>query len=315
MSAPVHRALSERGDAVGVYLRRMGRHPLLDKAQEAALARAIEAGNAAQAELGRLGDLVGAAQRHELQHQIRTGALAKARFVESNLRLVVVMAQRRQASGVPLADLIQEGNLGLIRAVEKFDWRTGWKFSTYAKWWIRQAISEAVATSSRTIRLPARIWAQLRELSMASAEFVAAHGRAPTNLELADHLGVSTTRVEELLMWSLLPSSLSDPLGGDGGLEVGDRLADPDAQLQFDRVAAGCWRGEVERLLTVLGERERQVLCLRFGLDGGEALSLGDTGRRLGLTGERVRQIQVAALAKLREVASDETRDDVRMSA
>ncbi len=307
--------MGETGDAVGVYLRRIGCHPLLDKAQEAELAQAIEAGNAAQAELTRLGELVGGVQRQQLEHEVRAGALAKARFVESNLRLVVVLAQRRRASGVPLADLIQEGNLGLIRAVEKFDWRTGWKFSTYAKWWIRQAISEAIATNSRTIRLPARIWAQLRELSKASAEFVTAHGRAPTNLELAEHLGVSTTRVEELLMWSLLPSSLSDPLGGEGGLELGDRVADPDAHLQFDHAAAECWRSEVERLLSILGERERQVLRLRFGLDGGGALSLGDTGRRLGLTGERVRQIQVAALAKLREVASDETRDDVRLSA
>jgi len=313
--APVRRAAGETGDAVGLYLRSIGRYPLLDKPQEAALAQAIEAGHAAQRELSGLADEPGDPRREPLERHVRAGALAKALFVESNLRLVVLLAQRRQASGVPLADLIQEGNLGLIRAVEKFDWKTGWKFSTYAKWWIRQAINDAVVNHSRTIRLPPRIRAQLRELSMASAELAAAHGRAPTNLELAEHLGVSTARVEELLLWSVIPGSLSEPTGGDGGLELGDRLADPDAHLQFDIATTNSWRSEVEHLLGVLGQREREVLSLRFGLDGGEMLSLGETGRRVGLTGERVRQIQVAALAKLREAASEETRDDVLLSA
>jgi len=315
MNTSARRAVGETSDAIGVYLRGVGRHPLLDKAQEVALAQAIEAGNAAQEELALLGDVAGGARQHYLEQKVRAGALAKAMFVESNLRLVVLLAQRRQASGMPLGDLIQEGNLGLIHAVEKFDWRTGWKFSTYAKWWIRQAINDAVANHSRTIRLPARIWAQLRELSIASAEFAAAYGRSPTNLELAEHLGVTTTRVEELLTWSVLPSSLSESIGGEGGLELGDRLADPDAHLQFDRGVVGSWRNEVEHLMGVLGEREREVLRLRFGLGGSETLSLGETGRRLGLTGERVRQIQVAALGKLREIASDETRDDVLLSA
>jgi DNA-directed RNA polymerase sigma subunit (sigma70/sigma32) len=316
MTMPARRQC-EPGDSVGLYLRSVGRQPLLDKQQEAALAQAVEAGSAAGAELARLaeqGHTVDEDGVARLERIAAAGVLAKALFVESNLRLVVVLAQRRQSSGLPLGDLIQEGNLGLIRAVEKFDWRTGWKFSTYAKWWIRQAINDAVA-NSRTIRLPARIGAQLRELSMASADFAAAHGRAATNVELAEHLGVSRTRVEELLLWSVVPRSLSDHLGGDGSLEVGDRVADPDAHLQFDAATCNSWRSEVERLLDVLGDREREVLRLRFGLDGAAALSLGDAGRRLGLTGERVRQIQVAALAKLREVASDETRDDVLLSA
>ena len=317
MTIPARRVSGEPADSVSLYLRAVGRHPLLDKPQEAALAQALEAGNEARAELERLAGNGGLddARRRQLERIAAAGGLAKALFVESNLRLVVLLAQRRQASGVPLGDLIQEGNLGLIRAVEKFDWRTGWKFSTYAKWWIRQAINDAVATHSRTIRLPARIWAQLRELSMASAEFAATYGRAATNSELAEHLGVSTNRVEELLMWSVVPGSLSDPVGGDSGMELGDRLADPDAHLQFDTAACSSWRNEVERLLGVLGEREREVLRLRFGLEGTEMLSLGETGRRMGLTGERVRQIQVAALAKLREVASDETRDDILLSA
>jgi len=315
MTLPARRAVGETPDAIGIYLRGVGRHPLLDKAQEVALAQAIEAGNVATGELASMGPDGDRARRQFLEQQVCAGVVAKAMFVESNLRLVVLLAQRRQAAGMPLGDLIQEGNLGLIRAVEKFDWRTGWKFSTYAKWWIRQAINDAVANHSRTIRLPARIWAQLRELSIASAEFAAAHGRSPSNPELAEHLGVSTARVEELLTWSVLPSSLSEPLGGEGGLELGDRLADPDAHLQFDRGPANSWRNELERLMVVLGDREREVLRLRFGLDGEEILSLGETGRRLGLTGERVRQIQVAALAKLRDSASDETRDDVLLSA
>jgi len=315
VTTATRRAVGETSDTVGLYLRGVGRSPLLEKAQEAELAQAIEAGVAAQAELAGLGGTVDDACRQRLEQQIGAGALAKALFVESNLRLVVVLAQRRRTSGMALADLIQEGNLGLIRAVEKFDWRTGWKFSTYAKWWIRQAINDAVANHSRTIRLPARIWAQLRELGMASAEFAAAYGRSPTNAELAEHLGVSTTRVEELLTWSVVPSSLSEPLGGEGGLELGDRVVDPEAHLQFDRGAAGVWRTEAERLLGVLGDREREVLRLRFGLGGEEVLSLGEAGRRLGLTGERVRQIQVAALAKLREMASADMRDDVLLSA
>jgi len=316
MTIPARLGTGEPADSVALYLRSVGRHPLLDKAQEAALAQALEAGNAARAALDSFaarGIVDG--RQEQLERTARAGALAKVLFVESNLRLVVVLAQRRQASGVPLGDLIQEGNLGLIRAVEKFDWRTGWKFSTYAKWWIRQAINDAVASHSRTIRLPARIWAQLRELRMASAELAAGHGRAATTAELAEHLGVSTTRVEELLMWSMVPGSLSEQLGGEGGMEVGDRVADPDAHLQFDATARPSWRSEVDCLFEVLGEREREVLRLRFGLVGGGALSLGETGRRLGLTGERVRQIQVAALAKLREAASDETRDDVLLSA
>jgi len=316
MTIPARRASAEPADSVGVYLRSVGAHPLLDKAQEAALAQAMEAANAARVELARLAAQGTVDSRQEqLERIARAGAVAKALFVESNLRLVVVLAQRHRASGVPLGDLIQEGNLGLIRAVEKFDWRTGWKFSTYAKWWIRQAINDAVGSHSRTIRLPARICAQLRELRMASAEIVAAHGRVATTAELAEHLGVSRTRVEELLMWSMVPGSLSDHLGGDGGMEVGDQVADPGAHLQFDAADGASWRIEVDRLLQVLGEREREVLRLRFGLDRGEQLSLGETGRRLGLTGERVRQIQVAALAKLRAAVSDRTRDDVLLSA
>jgi len=312
------RRAGDSSDAVGLYLRSIGRRPLLDKVQEATLAKAIEAGQAAQDRLVELDETGGDERcelRRELEEQVRAGVMAKALFVESNLRLVVRLVQQRHATSLPLADLIQEGNLGLIRAVEKFDWRTGWKFSTYAKWWIRQAINDAIANHSRTIRLPARIWGQLRELGMVTAEFTAAHGRAPTHQELADHLGVSTTRVEELLMWSVAPSSLSETFGGEGGLELGDRVPDPDAHLQFDRGVSSSWRSDVERLLGALAGRDQQVLRLRFGLDGGEALSLGETGRRLGLSGERVRQIQVAALAKLREVASEETREQMLLSA
>ena len=318
MTIPARCVPGDQGESVRLYLRSVGRHPLLDKPQERALAQAIEAGNAARAELLRLaeiGEAIDDGRQKQFEGIANAGALAKALFVESNLRLVVLLAQRLQGSGVPLGDLIQEGNLGLIRAVEKFDWRTGWKFSTYAKWWIRQAINDAVANHSRTIRLPARIRAQLRELSMASADFAAAYGRTATHFELGEYLGVSTTRVEELLLWSVVPASLSDSLGGEGGLEVGDRVADPNAHLQFDFATCNPRRSDVDRLLEVLGEREREVLRLRFGLDGGEPLSLGETGRLLALTGERVRQIQVAALGKLREAASDETRHDILLSA
>jgi len=317
MTVPARRVPGDQGDSVG-YVRSVGRHPLLDKAQERALAQAIEAGNAAQAELLRLaeaGEPIDDGRRKQFERTADAGALAKALFVESNLRLVVLLAQRLRGSGAPLGDLIQEGNLGLIRAVEKFDWRTGWKFSTYAKWWIRQAINDAVANHNRSIRLPARIRTQLRELSIASADFAAAYGRTATHVELGEYLGVSTTRVEELLLWSMVPASLSDSLGGDGGLEVGDLVADPDAHLQFDSATCDTRRRDVDRLLEILGEREREVLRLRFGLDGGEPLSLGETGRLLALTGERVRQIQVAALGKLREAASEETRYDILLSA
>ncbi|HKY14959.1 MAG TPA: sigma-70 family RNA polymerase sigma factor [Microthrixaceae bacterium] len=286
-------------DLVRLYLTDVGRHPLLTKDQEVELAQLIETGAAAAAEL-ELGRPATVAQKRRLKQAVAAGDAASLQFVQSNLRLVVAIAKRYQASGLPLLDLVQEGNLGLIHAVEKFDWRKGFKFSTYATWWIRQAITRGIANTSRTIRLPVHAGDLLTRLQRARFQLTNDLGRPPTRAEIAEELGIPEAKVTEALRFAADTMSLSEPLRDDGDAELGDIVGDPNATSPFDAAAESMLPAEVARLLSVLDDRERAIIELRFGLDRGEARTLEDVGELFGLTRERIRQIESKALSKLR---------------
>jgi len=258
-------------DALGTYLREIGRHPLLTAAEEVALAKLIEKGDGP----------------------------ATVRMVSSNLRLVVSIARRYRSTGIPLLDLIQEGNLGLLRAVEKFDWRKGFKFSTYATWWIRQAIQRGIADRGRTVRLPVHIHEQLVRLRRERRELEATLGREATPDELARAADMPVTRVLQLLGAGMAPISLETPVGDSGDSTIGDFVSDEKDEL-FGDVMRAVGRQELERALSTLPERERMILALRFGLTGEEPMTLERIGERFGLTRERIRQLEAKALAKLR---------------
>jgi RNA polymerase sigma factor (sigma-70 family) len=287
-------------DLVRLYLRDIGRHPLLTKDDEVHLAKLIEAGAAARAALDAPGVLA-PGQRAVLRRTAARGAAARRRFIESNLRLVVSIAKRHQGSGLPLLDLVQEGNLGLMHAVDKFDWRKGFKFSTYATWWIRQAISRGIANTGRTIRLPVHAGDLLIRVQRARVRLESDLGRPATESELAAETGLPLDKVREALRFAVEPVSLSEPLRDDGETELGDLVEDSGASSPFDHVAATLLPMEVSRLLRDLEPRERDVLRLRYGLDRGEPRTLDEVGAAFGLTRERIRQIEGRALSKLRD--------------
>jgi RNA polymerase sigma factor (sigma-70 family) len=291
-------------DAVRLYLDGIGRYPLLSKDDEIRLSQLIEAGRAAAAELTH-GPALFPDRERELRRTQRSGEVATSKFVNANLRLVVSIAKRYHSSDLPLLDLIQEGNLGLMHAVEKFDWRRGFKFSTYATWWIRQAIGRGIDNTSRIVRLPVHAGDQVRRVLRAKAQLESQTGRTPTTADLARHLQLAEEEVDTLLRYVVEPVSLATPVGTEGDTELADVVADVSAPSPFDVAAAGMLGDEIERLLSRLGERERQILRLRYGLDRGEPRTLEEVGLELNLTRERIRQIERTALAKLRHPLAD----------
>ena len=300
-----HRGARGPDDLVGRYLTEIGQYPLLTAAEEIELAQKIEAGLLAEAQL-ELDELTPTA-RAALRRDVREAGKAKQRFIQSNLRLVVSIAKRYQSTGLPLLDLIQEGNLGLIRAVEKFDHRKGFKFSTYATWWIRQAIGRGVADKGRTIRLPSHVVDTLTMLSKASGTLLKELGREPTAAELSELTGMTVDKVEMALGATADVISLSAGVGDDA-TEFGDLLPDEKADVPFDVAAASLEKIAIRNLLHTLSDREREVLELRFGLVGERPLTLDEVGRHFKLTRERIRQIEAKALTKLRHPCSPGTR-------
>jgi RNA polymerase primary sigma factor len=286
-------------DLVRQYLREIGRVPLLSAVEEVELARSIEAGLFAE---DRLAGAVGAdaVTRSELAQIARLGHDAKRRLIEANLRLVVSVAKRYVGRGLPLLDLIQEGNVGLIRAVEKFDYTKGYKFSTYATWWIRQAISRALADQSRTIRMPVHVVETMNKVLRIQRQLSQRLGREPTTDELAAETGIDQARIVDLLTLAAEPLSLHTPVGETADNELGDLIEDGDYEAPAEFVAQLMLKDHIDRILGSLGERERAVVRLRYGLVDGETRTLEEVGRQFGVTRERVRQIEAKTLAKLR---------------
>jgi len=298
---PVDLDADERGvsaDLVRAYLNGIGRTKLLTAEQEVQLAKRIEAGLYAEELLDEVRDPELAA---DLRTVVREGRAAKDHLLEAILRLVVSIAKRYTGRGMAFLDLIQEGNLGLIRAVEKFDYTKGYKFSTYATWWIRQAITRAMADQARTIRIPVHMVEQVNRMVRARRDLSASLGREPRVAEIAQALGVPEFQVIELISYDREPVSLDQAVGEDGESALGDFVARIDPREEpADSVPNGMLRDEVEIVLATLSQRERAVIRLRFGLDDGRQRTLDEVGREFGLSRERIRQIEKVTLLKLR---------------
>ena len=270
--APAETGQAESDDSLGAYLREIGRGTLLTKEQEVELAKQIEAGSDE----------------------------ARRRMTEANLRLVVSIAKKYQGRGMPLLDLIQEGNVGLMRAVQKFDHRRGFKFSTYATWWIRQAVLRAIGDQARTIRLPIHIGDQTNKLVRISDRLRDSLGRQPTDEEIAEELGLTTVEVEALRQTSRDTVSLETPIGEEGDTELGHLIEDANAESPATAALEADLKDQVDDVLRTLQPRERRVIQLRFGLTDGHQRALDEVARRLGTSRETVRQLERAALEKLR---------------
>jgi RNA polymerase nonessential primary-like sigma factor len=287
-------------DLVRVYLNGIGRTALLTAQQEVELAKRIEAGVFARHMLETTPQ-VSAAKRADLQAIVRDGERAKKHLLEANLRLVVSLAKRYTGRGMPLLDLIQEGNLGLIRAVEKFDYTKGFKFSTYATWWIRQAITRGMADQGRTIRLPVHLVEQVNKLARLKRELHQQLGREATHEELAEGSGLPIEKVADLLDHSRDPVSLDMPVGTEEEAPLGDFIEDAEAADAESAVISGLLQDDLRRVLATLDTREHQVIRMRYGLDDGQPRTLDQIGRCFGLSRERVRQIEREVMAKLRQ--------------
>ncbi|BCJ67148.1 RNA polymerase sigma factor SigB [Polymorphospora rubra] len=296
-------ATDERGvsaDLVRAYLNGIGRTKLLTAVQEVELSKRIEAGLYADEKLTGT-TVLPADLRADLEIVVAEGQAAKNHLLEANLRLVVSIAKRYTGRGMAFLDLIQEGNLGLIRAVEKFDYTKGYKFSTYATWWIRQAITRAMADQARTIRIPVHMVEQVNRMVRARRDLATALGREPTVAEVARAMSVPEFQVIELISYDREPVSLDQAVGEDGESALGDFVAAVDPREEpGDAVSRGMLRNEVEVVLATLSQREQAVIRLRFGLDDGRQRTLDEVGREFGLSRERIRQIEKVTLLKLR---------------
>ncbi|MBU5943168.1 sigma-70 family RNA polymerase sigma factor [Streptomyces griseoincarnatus] len=284
------------------YLREIGRIPLLTAAEEVELARRVEAGLFAEEKLRLTPDL-DSRLAHDLDRLVVMGRMAKRRLIEANLRLVVSVAKRYVGRGLTMLDLVQEGNLGLIRAVEKFDYARGFKFSTYATWWIRQAMSRALADQARTIRVPVHVVELINRVVRVQRRMLQERGYEPTPQEVAAQLDLSTERVGEVLRLAQEPVSLHAPVGEEDDVALGDLIEDGDAASPVESAAFLLLRQHLEAVLSTLGERERKVVQLRYGLADGRPRTLEEIGRIFGVTRERIRQIESKTLNKLRDHA------------
>ncbi|WP_405917191.1 RNA polymerase sigma factor [Streptomyces sp. NBC_00728] len=284
------------------YLREIGRIPLLTAAEEVDLARRVEAGLFAEEKLRLATDLDNQLAL-DLDKIVVMGRMAKRRLIEANLRLVVSVAKRYVGRGLTMLDLVQEGNLGLIRAVEKFDYARGYKFSTYATWWIRQAMSRALADQARTIRVPVHVVELINRVVRVQRRMLQERGYEPTPEEVAAHLDLTGERVSEVLRLAQEPVSLHAPVGEEDDVALGDLIEDGDATSPVESAAFLLLRQHLEAVLSTLGERERKVVQLRYGLADGRPRTLEEIGRIFGVTRERIRQIESKTLNKLRDHA------------
>ncbi|MGW1022102.1 RNA polymerase sigma factor [Streptomyces sp. NPDC002577] len=291
---------SPSADLFRQYLREIGRIPLLTAAEEVELARRVEAGLFAEEKLGSTPDL-DSQLAVDLDRLVVMGRMAKRRLIEANLRLVVSVAKRYVGRGLTMLDLVQEGNLGLIRAVEKFDYARGYKFSTYATWWIRQAMSRALADQARTIRVPVHVVELINRVVRVQRRMLQERGYEPTPEEVAAHLELPPERVSEVLRLAQEPVSLHAPVGEEDDVALGDLIEDGDAASPVESAAFLLLREHLEAVLSTLGERERKVVQLRYGLADGRPRTLEEIGRIFGVTRERIRQIESKTLNKLRD--------------
>ncbi|HEV7861092.1 MAG TPA: RNA polymerase sigma factor RpoD [Acidimicrobiia bacterium] len=287
-------------DPVRMYLKEIGKVPLLTGAQEVSLAQRIEAGLAASDEITAADGGLSVEAKTDLGGTVIDGHMAKRQLIEANLRLVVSIAKRYVGRGMLLLDLIQEGNLGLMRAVEKFDYTKGFKFSTYATWWIRQAITRAIADQARTIRIPVHMVETINKVTRVQRQMLQELGREPTVEELGEKVGMLPERVREIQRISQEPVSLEAPVGDEDDSLLGDFVEDPGAIAPADAAARALLTEAVEEALEQLSDRERRVVRLRFGLDDGQLHTLEEVGKEFGVTRERIRQIESKTLAKLR---------------
>lgn len=297
-------------DPVKDYLKQIGRVSLLNAEQEVDLSERIEAGLYAQHLLDTEGDTMEFRRKRELKWAAADGKKAKDHLLEANLRLVVSLAKRYTGRGMLFLDLIQEGNLGLIRAVEKFDWKKGFKFSTYATWWIRQAITRAMADQARTIRVPVHMVEVINKLSRVQRQMLQDLGREPTPDELARELDMPVEKVQEVQKYGREPISLHTPLGEDGDSEFGDLIEDTDAIAPSDAVAFSLLQEQFKQVLETLSPREAGVIKMRYGLEDGQPKTLDDIGRVYGVTRERIRQIESKTMSKLRHPSRSQTLRD-----
>jgi RNA polymerase primary sigma factor len=287
-------------DTVGLYLKEMARVPLLTTEEEVSLAQRLEKGQLASEKLATLNGKATAEEREALIHAVNDGREAREHLIKANTRLVVSIAKRYMSRGVPFLDLIQEGNLGLMKAVEKFDYRRGYRFSTYATWWIRQTITRAIADQGRTIRVPVHMSDRIRNLYKAARELEQKYGRKPTPEEIAEELDLEPRKVQWMLKVSWRPLSLERPVGEDDENELGNFIEDYSMPTPLQSAYQTVLREKLEEVLSTLSPREARILRLRFGLQDGRGYTLEEVGQKFGLTRERIRQIEGKALRRLR---------------